>query len=280
MDYNISIIITARNYSKYLSECIESCLNQTIKPIDIIYSDDYSTDNSLEVAEKYNITIVKHSSHVGVVQARNDGVNASKGNVLVHVDGDDTLPPNFLEKHLEVFDENTPFVYCAAQCFGAHNIFWDIPNWCERSLWTRNYVNTSAMIWKDKFLQVGGWKETCKNTMWDWSLFLRLGRLGIPRKSSAILNYRQHGESWSVTKEKESNDLVYINDAVLAYLEGAKVKRYITKEIIDIQNEILKLQNKRTTEINKWETSWVYNDNGKKLTNKELEDLLKEIKNY
>lgn len=72
-------------------------------------------------------------------------------------------------------------------------------------------------------------------------------------------------------KEKESNaSLVYINEAVVYYLNCQKVRRYITNEINNITNEILKLENKRTIETNIWANCWVYNDNGKKLTNKVL----------
>lgn len=203
MDIKISIVITARNYSKYLKECINSCINQTVKPFEIIYSDDYSTDNSIKIAKELGCIIVRQSKHVGVIKARNAGVTKTRGNILVHVDGDDTLTPDFLEKHLEVFDRSLPFTYCAAQAFGNNNHFWRVPNWDERNIWDRNYVNTSAMIWKDKFLEVGGWLDTCENTMWDWSLAIRLSRLGKPRKSSAILNYRQHRDSWSNYRRKK-----------------------------------------------------------------------------
>jgi glycosyltransferase involved in cell wall biosynthesis len=202
----ISIIITARNNGQYLSECIDSCLKQTIKPFDIIYSDDCSTDDSLDVAGKYrkDIVIVPHKKHLGVVGARNSGADISKGDVLVFLDGDDILPPDFLEKHLQVFDKSTPFVYCAAKCFGTSNHFWDVHAWGTDFLWNRNFVNTSAIMWRSAFEKAGGWQETCVKTMWDWSLALRLSRLGTPRKSPAILMYRQHPDSWSHANEKKN----------------------------------------------------------------------------
>ena len=205
MEIKISIIVTAHNYSKYLKECLESCFNQTIKPFEVIYSDDFSTDDSLSVARSCGAKIVKQKAHVGVVIARNAGVKATKGNVLVHVDGDDILPPDFLEKHLETFDETTPFVYCAANAFGTYETFWRVYPWKTLFLWTRNFVNTSTMMWKDAFLKAGGWQETSQKTMWDWSLALRVSRLGVPKKSTAVLNYRQHNNSWSASSEKEDN---------------------------------------------------------------------------
>lgn len=75
-----------------------------------------------------------------------------------------------------------------------------------------------------------------------------------------------------IRKEKEKkNDLVYINEAIVYYLNGQKVRRYITNEIMKITNEICKLEKKRIIENNYWENCWIYNDNGKKTTNKDVE---------
>ena len=215
MNIKISIIVTARNYSKYLRECLESCLNQSIKPFEVIYSDDYSEDNSIEIAKSINnIKVITAKKWNGVVKARNIGVDNSKGNVLVHVDGDDILPYDYLEKHLEVFDETTPFVYGAAQAFGTRNCYWRVEPWGQRFIWNRNFVNTSCMIWKDAFIKAGKWQDTCMNTMWDWSLAIRLSRLGTPRKSPATLLYRQHDTSWSLSKEKSENKLVELSNCI------------------------------------------------------------------
>lgn len=206
MRTDISIIVTARNYGRYLKECLDSCLNQTVKPFEVIYSDDFSTDNSIEVASGIKgVTVIKHDKHNGVVIARNDGVAHSSGNILVHVDGDDITPPNFLEKHLEVFDETTPFVYAAAHAFGDSDIFWRVCPWGVLNLWNRNFVNTSCMISREAFMKVGGWKETEYKTMWDWDLALRLSKVGIPKKSPAVLEYRQHGDSWGSNKDRSGD---------------------------------------------------------------------------
>jgi glycosyltransferase involved in cell wall biosynthesis len=214
----VSIIIAARNNSEYLDETIRSCLNQTVSPLEIIYSDDFSTDNSLDIVNKYNkeIVILRHNKHVGVVQARNDGADVAKGDTLMFVDGDDTLPFDFIEKHLEVYDSTTPFVYGAANAFGLFNTLWKVFSWKTLFIWNRNFVNTSALMNKEVFIRAGKWKETCVNTMWDWHLVLRMSRFGLPRKSSAILNYRQHEGSWSTHKEKKNNnsDFLTLTEAI------------------------------------------------------------------
>lgn len=208
----VSIIITARNYGRYLKECIESCINQTIRPYEIIYSDDFSEDDSVEAARKFQrVKVVTAESWKGVIKARTAGVEESKGNVLVHVDGDDLLPEDFLEKHLQVFDESTPFVYGGAQAFGWRNCYWKAPNWGAKFLFNRNFINTSMMVWRDKFLEAGGWQETPRDTMWDWSLAIRLSRLGTPKRSPAVLRYRQHESNWGVQKQKlDFEDTLYV----------------------------------------------------------------------
>lgn len=194
----VSIIVTARNYGRFLDECLRSCVAQTERAVDVIYSDDASEDDSLAVAQRVEgVKVIEHHLHSGVCAARNDGVAASRGEVLIHVDGDDRLPPNFVAKHLAALKPESPFAYGPAQAFGMHDTLWGVPQWGQLPLWERNFVNTSAAYWRRIFDAAGGWQETCLLTMWDWSLAIRASRFGRPVPSDATLQYRQHGESWS-----------------------------------------------------------------------------------
>lgn len=250
---NVSIIVTARNYGNYLKECLKSCINQSVKPYEVIYSDDCSEDDSVKIARSIKgVKVLAHKQWLKVVEARNRGVDASKGNILVHVDGDDVLPYDYLEKHFEVFDQSTPFVYGAAQAFGTRNNYWKVEPWAQRFIWNRNFVNTSAMIWKDAFMKVGGWQETCCNTMWDWSLALRLSRLGTPRKSPATLLYRQHTDSWSLKKEKSENKLLEFSNLIrkdlvnitVGLIYSGRIARFYHKWIDQLIKDISILKNK------------------------------------
>lgn len=191
----ISIIITARNYGKYLTECIESCKNQTVPAFEIIYSDDCSDDDSLKIAKSLGVKVIQNKKWIGVVKARNKGFDKSKGDYIIFVDGDDILSSDYIERMLEVLDDKTVLVYSIVQEFGELNKFIDYN--CERNnfLWKQNYINTSALIRRDKFIDVGKWQETDFNTHWDWHLFLRLSRTGNFKKSRAVLNYRRHNDS-------------------------------------------------------------------------------------
>lgn len=78
-----------------------------------------------------------------------------------------------------------------------------------------------------------------------------------------------------LTENKNRNrNLVYIDEAVVYYLIGKKVRRYINKEILDLTNEIPKLGNKRIVLNNLWVDNWIWNNKGKKITNNLFEDSL------
>lgn len=197
----VSVVITARNYARFLPEAIESALGQTV-PCEVLYSDDYSEDESVAVArrfEKRGVTVLTTTRHLGVCEARNRGAVASTGAFLVHLDGDDMLTPDFAERHLNAMAPGIPFVYGPALAFGQGpeaGTLWRVPTWEKADPWRRNSVNTSAMYARWAFEAAGRWREGA-GTMWDWDLALRAARFGTPHPSDAVLHYRQHAASWS-----------------------------------------------------------------------------------
>lgn len=91
----VSIIIPVYNISGYLSRCIESCINQTFSDIEIIVVNDGSTDNSLEIIEKFaqtdrRISIINKENE-GLMLARKSGIDIAKGEFVFHLDGDDYI---------------------------------------------------------------------------------------------------------------------------------------------------------------------------------------------
>lgn len=99
----LSIIVPIYNVEKYLVKCIDSLLRQDIPQdsYEIILVNDGSTDNSIEIAQKYvgqNPGCVKLVSqkNQGLSAARNTGIVASKGKYVMFVDSDDFLSKNVL----------------------------------------------------------------------------------------------------------------------------------------------------------------------------------------
>lgn len=121
-DRIISIIVPVYNCQKYLPSCIESLVNQTIRNYEIIFVNDASTDNSLELLldyqKKYPDIIKVIDSKVNMRQggARNLGIRTSKAKYIGFVDADDFVNPEMYRKLVEVAERyDLDAVYCRHQ---------------------------------------------------------------------------------------------------------------------------------------------------------------------
>jgi len=94
----ISVIIPVYNVEKYLRQCLDSVVNQTLKDIEIICVNDGSTDNSQQILEEYakkdkRIKLINQENQ-GQSVARNVGIKVSSGEFVSFIDSDDLLPTN------------------------------------------------------------------------------------------------------------------------------------------------------------------------------------------
>lgn len=86
---------------KYLRQCIESCIYQTLREIEIIFVDDGSPDDCGKICDEYaardeRIKVI-HKQNGGLAAARNSGFDAVTGKTMMFLDGDDYLEPNCCE---------------------------------------------------------------------------------------------------------------------------------------------------------------------------------------
>jgi len=113
----ISVIIPVYNVEKYLRQCLDSIINQTLKNIEIICVDDGSTDSSLSILQEYQkkdkrfIILQQQNQYAGV--ARNTGMKIAKGRYLSFLDSDDFFQPNMLEDMYKKAEaDNSDIVIC------------------------------------------------------------------------------------------------------------------------------------------------------------------------
>lgn len=100
----ISVVIPAFNSARYIAETLESILNQTYQGFEIIVVDDGSTDNTVEIVQRYanrdpRICLIQNE-HGGVTKARNTGIAFARYDWIAPVDSDDVLLPQRFEKQL------------------------------------------------------------------------------------------------------------------------------------------------------------------------------------
>ena len=101
-DVKVSIIIPVYNVAKYLRECLDSAINQSLKDIEIICVNDGSTDNSLEILEEYaqkdpRVKVLSIDNK-GISIARNYGIVHATGKYIGFIDSDDYINEYMFEK--------------------------------------------------------------------------------------------------------------------------------------------------------------------------------------
>ena len=95
---------------KYLRHCIESCINQTLKDIEIVLVDDGSPDNCGVICDEYaaiddRIKVI-HKMNGGLAAARNTGFDAVSGETMMFLDGDDFLELDCCECTYKILKKN------------------------------------------------------------------------------------------------------------------------------------------------------------------------------
>lgn len=101
----VSIIIPVYNVEQHIKDTVKSVQNQTYEHVEIMLIDDGSPDNSGiicdELAKSDNRIKVIHQKNMGVTKARKNGIEASTGEWIVFLDGDDQLLPTAIEYFVE-----------------------------------------------------------------------------------------------------------------------------------------------------------------------------------
>lgn len=107
----ISLIIPVYNVEKYLRECLHSCVNQTLKDIEIICVNDCSPDNSDVILNEYaakdkRVKVINHETNKGLGGARNTGIANATGEYIWFVDSDDFIDSNACEILYDIASKN------------------------------------------------------------------------------------------------------------------------------------------------------------------------------
>lgn len=109
MNELVSIIMPNYNCENYLKDTIDSVISQTYTNWELLFVDDCSTDNSLELIKSYNderIKILKNEIHSGAAISRNYALREARGKWIAFLDSDDIWLPEKLEKQIMFMEEN------------------------------------------------------------------------------------------------------------------------------------------------------------------------------
>jgi glycosyltransferase involved in cell wall biosynthesis len=112
----VSAIIATYNYGRFLPLALDSALQQTYRPLEIVVIDDGSTDDTPAIMQRYRDARISYHRmvHGGQPKAKNQGARLSQGEYLAYLDADDQWLPAKIEKQVALFDRNPSLglAYC------------------------------------------------------------------------------------------------------------------------------------------------------------------------
>ncbi len=183
----VSVIIPTYNRELYIGDCIQSVIDQSYRPIELMLVDDGSTDKSIEIVKQYQDKvntandfklILLQQANSGAPRARNYGFEQAKGTYIMWLDSDDLLLPHKIESQVNAFEEDTDVVYSRAQFFNEKpdNLmqeFWGRPPQGDSSDYFEFPWQTMYALYKKSALEkFGVWREDLSLSD-DWEFSLR-----------------------------------------------------------------------------------------------------------
>lgn len=117
----VSILIPVYGVEKYIQKCLETVVNQTYDNLEIIFINDCTKDNSIQIVQNYidnrrknydKITIINNPVNVGLAATRNNGLQYATGDFIFHLDSDDYLELDAIENLIiEQNKENADIIF-------------------------------------------------------------------------------------------------------------------------------------------------------------------------
>ncbi|EKQ67880.1 putative glycosyltransferase [Leptolyngbyaceae cyanobacterium JSC-12] len=227
----VSIVLVNYNYANYLEERIQSFLNQTYKDFELIILENGSTDESVEIIQRYEtdnrVKAVFYPENQPLFERFNLGVDLAQGEYLLIASSDDSCHPELLEKLVEKLDNypNVGLVYSQS---------WDIDSkgnrlrsWKEwtddlsKEQWSNDYIKPgidecrhlffkciipcsgAALIRRKLFLEAGKF-DTQIPLAADWMVYAKILTVSdIAYVAEPLNNFRTHSNTWrNITRLK------------------------------------------------------------------------------
>ncbi|MEK3789516.1 glycosyltransferase [Paenibacillus sp. FSL K6-1230] len=248
LDYKVSVIIPNYNYESFIEQRLLSIINQTVTPYEIIFLDDVSRDNSVNLARKilneHNIKhkVIVNQQNVGCFGQWINGIKEAEGDIIWIAEADDLCESVMLERLLPAFkDQEVNLSYAQSQIIDEHSnkVDYHYTQYTD-DLSVDKWLQSYCISGKDEVVQGLGIKNTIPNASavlmrasalagidkelknykigGDWFGYLFVLKQGKISFTPEILNYhRRHSQS-IISRNEQKVDL---------YRELLDIKQYI-----------------------------------------------------
>lgn len=198
----VSLILLTFDRADFVEEALGSVLAQTYPEIEIIVSDDGSTDpemlHLLDRLEERGLLVLRNP-HGGMPSSVHHGMAATRGDYAMILGDDDLIDPPYIAEAVDVMesDPQAGFVYCRATLFGSVNGSWDLPDFDIGGILLNNQIFTTHLFRREDWHTTGGYDLSMVTGREDHDFVLKL--LGIGRRpvrlEGTYFHYRQHNRN-------------------------------------------------------------------------------------
>ena len=234
----ISVVVTTKNEQINIENCLKSIKNQIYKNYEIIVVDNFSTDETKVIAQKYADKFYQ----IGPERSgqRNYGFNElASGEFGLYLDADMILAPNLLKQFVENINEGVSGYFIEEIILGQS--FFNKVRRFERFFYNTTPIDAVRIFPLDKFKKVGGFDEQLfvSGSGEDWDLDLKLSSLGnfqlIPKIENSNENLEYFKENFVGVFKKlprkywQLDAVMFHNETELNFFDYLRKKKYYTK---------------------------------------------------
>ena len=230
---NISIILPTFNRSEILKETISNIQNQTFKNYELIIINDASTDNTLNVIEKFKrkdprIIIINNQYNLGCADSRKIGLQNCNNELIVFIDDDDQWDNEKLMKQYDAMMHNNSNMVISDYYILKNNS----KTYQQMSLFAHNFKNEilkkpgpffqCIMIKKELIKLMNSPFDTQSIPSEDWNFFIELSKLNpkINYINKPLFTWKIHNNNQSLNLNKEAKALEYIINKHYHYIKS------------------------------------------------------------
>jgi len=184
---NISLYIPCYNVSAYIGKCLDGVFRQSISIGEVLIIDDGSSDNTLDIASRYDVRIFKHENNKGLSAARNTALKNARGDYIASLDADCVPESDWLENLMRQFKTADVagaggmlvegYRENAADLWRALNM---PQHWGEEQIVNPEFLFGSNNVFRKKLLiKAGSYNEKLGNNGEDFDMSSRLRKSGF-----------------------------------------------------------------------------------------------------
>ena len=206
----VSVILTCFNHEDFLVRALEGVRAQTYRPIQLIVTDDASTDSSAHGIARWlathwpDATFIRHEVNAGVCRTLNEALPYATGEFVTMTSADDWMEPERLDRLVAAFDasrDDVGLVYSGVRLVDSHGKELALlhteagsapSGWIYREQLAMPIIPTpSAMVRRSVYEILGGFNEA--DVVEDYDMWLRVCRsFHVQHVPAALVNFRWH----------------------------------------------------------------------------------------